>query len=186
MNTILMSFSAIAVSVYGICSRVQGVVTVGIHGINNGLIPIVAYNLGAGNRRRITDSIKWSYIFGIVMFVPFFLLLEIAPEVVLHFFDASEQLLIVGAYALRVFSVSWFVSVLCLVFAAVFQALGQGGYSMWLTLLRQVALPLLLILVLQVFADVNLIWYAFIIAEVITIPVALLLWRKSRRVLPEG
>lgn len=114
MNSILISFSSTAVAVFGICARMQGVVTVGVHGVNNGLIPIVAYNYGAGNKSRISDAIKWGVIYGIALFIVFFMLLELLPMQMLGMFDASELMMEIGIpVALTLWRKSFNKSVVC-------------------------------------------------------------------------
>lgn len=79
MNSILITFSSTAVAVYGICIRINGVSTVGIHGITNGLIPIVAYNYGAADKKRVSNAVQWSLLYGTLLYLLFFAALEIAP-----------------------------------------------------------------------------------------------------------
>lgn len=103
-----------AIAVFGICARIQGVVTVGVHGVNNGLIPIVAYNYGAGNKSRISDAVKWGVIYGIALFIVFFMLLELLPMQMLGMFDASELMMEIGIpVALTLWRKSFNKSVVC-------------------------------------------------------------------------
>ena len=179
MNSILLTFSTTAVAVYGICARIQSVVTVGVHGIDNGLIPIVAYNYGAGKRERIEEAIKWTLFYSAVFYVIFFACLEGIPAVVLRIFDASEHMLAIGIPALRILAVSYFVSIPNLVYAAALQGLSLGTRSMCLTMARQAVLPILLALVLKTFGNLNLIWLAFVLAEFLGVPLAVMLWQRS-------
>ncbi|MDE7187315.1 MAG: MATE family efflux transporter [Lachnospiraceae bacterium] len=181
MNSILLTFSTTAVAVYGICARIQSVVTVGVHGIDNGLIPIVAYNYGAGKRERIEEAIKWTLFYSAVFYVLFFACLEGIPAVVLRIFDASEHMLAIGIPALRILAVSYFVSIPNLVYAAALKGLSLGTKSMCLTMTRQAILPILLALVLQTFGNLNLIWLAFVLAELAGVPLAVMLWKKCNR-----
>ena len=68
MNSILLPFSTTAVAIYGVCAKIQGVVTVGVHGIDNGLIPIVAYNYGANKKSRIDGAIHWALIYSALFY----------------------------------------------------------------------------------------------------------------------
>lgn len=149
-----------------------------VHGIDNGLIPIVAYNYGAGKRERIEEAIKWTLFYSAMFYVIFFVCLEGIPTVVLHIFDASEHMLAIGVPALRILAVSYFVSIPNLVYAAALQGLSLGTRSMCLTMARQAVLPILLALVLQAFGNLNLIWLAFVLAELIGVPLAVMLWRR--------
>lgn len=179
MNSILISFSSTAVAVFGVCSRMQGVVTVGVHGINNGLIPIVAYNYGAGNRTRISDSVRWAIVYGIALFVGFFILLEFFPVQMLALFDASEHMMAIGVPAIRILAVAYLISLPSLVLTSALQGLSRGTRSMYVTMLRQAILPLAFAFLLSRTGQLQIVWTAFVLAELIGIPVAVLLWRKS-------
>ncbi len=181
MNTILLGFSSTAVAVYGVCIRIFGISTVGVHGIDNGLIPIVAYNYGAGKKERTSQAVKWAMIYSVLFFLLFFAVLEIAPELVLQIFETSEHMRQIAVPALRILTVSWLVSIPSLVLAASFQGFSLGTYSMVLTMTRQAILPVAFALILQLFGSLNLIWLGFILAELVGIPLALILWKKAWR-----
>lgn len=181
MNTILLGFSSTAVAVYGVCIRIFGISTVGVHGIDNGLIPIVAYNYGAGKKERISQAVKWAMIYSALFFLLFFAVLEIAPALVLQIFETSEHMRQIAVPALRILTVSWLVSIPSLVLAASFQGFSLGTYSMVLTMTRQAILPVAFALLLRFFGSLNLIWLGFILAELAGVPLALILWKKAWR-----
>ena len=181
MNSILLAFSTTAVAVYGICARIQHIVTVGVHGIDNGLIPIVAYNYGARKGSRIDEAIRWTLIYSLLMYVVFFAVLECFPGAVLQLFDASEHMLAIGEPALRILAVSYCLSIPGLVFAAALQGLSQGTRSMFLTMTRQAALPLVFAVILSRFGRLNLVWLSFVLAEAAAIPLALFLWKGVKK-----
>lgn len=181
MNTILLGFSSTAVAVYGVCIRIFGISTVGVHGIDNGLIPIVAYNYGAGKRERISQAVKWATIYSALLFLIFFMVLEFAPTWVLQIFETSDNMRRIAIPALRILTVSWLVSIPSLVLAASFQGFSLGTYSMALTMTRQAVLPVVFALLLQLFGNLNFIWLGFILAELAGIPLALVLWEKAWR-----
>ena len=183
MNSILLAFSTTAVAVYGVCVKIQSVVTVGVHGVDNGLIPIVAYNYGAGKRARIDEAIKWALIYSTVLYLVFFVGLECVPGMVLQIFEASDYMMTIGMPALRIFAVAYFVSIPNLVFAAALQGLSLGTRSMYLTVTRQAILPVVFALVLRMFGILDYIWCAFVLAELVGIPFAIYLWRKSRNMI---
>ena len=186
MNSILLAFSTTAVAVSGVCAKIQSVVTVGVHGIDNGLIPIVAYNYGANKRSRIDEAIKWTLIYSVAFYGVFFLLLECIPDIVLTIFEASDFMREIGIPALRILAVAYFVSIPNLVFAAALQGLSLGTRSMYLTMTRQAILPVAFALILRMFGSLNLLWLTFVLAEAAGIPLALYLWRKSRNSLEIG
>ncbi len=179
VNSVLMLITPTAVAVYGACVKIQGLVTVGVNGMGSGLIPVVAYNYGAKKPNRIYQSCHWAMLYSIIFYSVFFLIMEIAPEQVLLLFDASEEMLAIGVIALRTMAVSYLLSNVCLTYSAAFQGLGMGIQSMLLTLGRQVALPVVFIAGLSRFGNLKLIWLAFVLAEVVVIPIGILLWRKE-------
>lgn len=181
MNTILLGFSSTAVAVYGVCIRIFGVSTVGVHGIDNGLIPIVAYNFGAGKMERIAQAVKWAMVYSAALFLVFFAVLELAPTLVLSIFETSEHMLRLGVPALRILAVSWLVSIPSLVLAAALQGFSLGTHSMILTMTRQAVLPVAFALVLQFFGSLELVWLGFVLAELARIPLAVVLWKRAYR-----
>ena len=96
MNSILLAFSSTAVAVFGVCCRVQGICTVAVHGINNGMIPIVAYNYGARLKNRISESIKYAIVDSVIFYIPLLLILELFPDKVMLMFKASENMISLG------------------------------------------------------------------------------------------
>ncbi len=180
MNSILFAFSSTAVAIYGVCAKIQGVVTVGVHGIDNGLIPIVAYNYGAKKLDRIDQAIRWTLIYSVLLYLVFFAALELLPGTVLRLFNASENMAAMGRPALRIFGLVWFLSIPGMVCAAGLQGLGQGLKSMVLTTARQAVLPVAFALILRVFGNLTWIWWAFALAETAAMPLALVLWRRIR------
>lgn len=180
MNSILLSFSSTAVAVYGVCVRMQSLCTVGVHGIDNGLIPIVAFNYGAGKPDRIRESIRWAVIYSFLFFAIFLLVLEAAPQWVLRLFNASDHMMSIGIPAVRILALAWLVSIPNLVIAAALQGLSLPMPSMVLTLLRQAILPVLLALVFRMAHSLPMIWIAFVLAEAICVPGAFVLWKKNQ------
>ena len=182
MNSILLGFSATAVAVYGVMNKVRGLVTVGTHGIDNGLIPIVAYNYGAKRPRRIDGAIRWALVYSAAIYAVIFAGLELFPGPVLGLFDASEDMTAMGVTALRVFAVGWFLCIPGLIYAAGLQGFGQGARSMALTMARQAVLPVVLALALRALGgSLTQIWWAFVLAEGAGIPLGACLWRRTRR-----
>lgn len=179
MNSVLITFSSTAVAVYGICIRINGVSTVGIHGITNGLIPIVAYNYGAANKKRVSHAIRWSLLYGILFYLLFFAVLEIMTAGVLRIFEASDYMLGIGIPALRILALAWLVAIPALVISAGLQGLSMGMGSMILTMARQAVLPLLFAGIFSRHGNLDLLWTGFIFAEFLGIPLAAWLWKKG-------
>ena len=181
MNSILITFSSTAVAVYGICIRINGVSTVGVHGITNGLIPIVAYNYGAANKKRVSNAVRWSLLYGTLFYLPFFAVLELASAWMLCIFEASDYMLEIGIPALRILALAWLVAIPALVISAGLQGLSMGMSSMILTMARQAVLPLIFAAIFSRWGNLNLLWIGFILAEFIGIPMGMWFWRKGYR-----
>ena len=179
LNTILLVFSSTAVAVYGICSRMMGLCTMGVHGINLGLIPIVAYNYGAKKPDRIRSSVKWALLYSFLFYAAFLLFLELLPGTVLRLFNASDYMMSIGIPAVRIMAAAWLISIPAQVVASALQGLSRPNPSMILTLLRQAVLPVLLSLVLRMTGWLPSVWLSFVIAELLCIPLAVQFWNKN-------
>lgn len=180
INTILYQFSSTAVAIYGILLKVQSVAQIGVQGMNNGLIPIVAYNYGARNKKRLQETIRYSFIFAALLMFAVLVALELIPDKILLLFDASEQMMQLGVPAVRMMSVSYFVSFASIILAAIFQGFGNGSYSMYLTFMRQVIFLVPLMLIGSFMGNIQIIWLGFVAAEVLSIPFGMLLYRNVR------
>ena len=183
MNSILLTFSTTAVAVFGVCTRMQGTCTVGVHGIDNGLIPIVAYNYGAKKKARILEAVKWGLIYSVLFYLPFLLVLELFPDIVMRLFNASITMTNIGEPAVCLMAAAWLISIPNLVVSSALQGLSMAGPSMVLTMLRQAVLPVLLAFLLQNTREVIWIWSAFSISEALCIPLAMKMWKKSQRMI---
>lgn len=166
MNKILMSLTSTAVAVFGVYFKLQSFIFMPVFGLNNAMVPIVAYNFGARNKERIMKTIKFSVIYAVsIMFIGF-LIFTFLPEQLLHMFDASEDMLKIGCSALRTISLSFVFAGYCIMITSVFQAFGNGIYSMFTSITRQLIVLLPVAYLLSFTKNVNMIWYSFPIAEI--------------------
>ena len=139
-----------------------------IFGLNNGLIPIVAYNYGAGKRSRLIKAIKCSLIYAFLLLCVGFIVFETIPEVLLGMFEASEEMLAIGVPALRVIGIHFLVAWFCIIAGSVFQALGNGVYSLIVSVARQLVVLLPVAFILARLGGLHAVWWAFPIAEVMS------------------
>ena len=138
-------------------------------GLNNGITPIIAYNYGAGHKDRVIKTIKHSVAYGVgIMFVGL-LAMHIFPAQLMRMFDAEESLIAIGAPALETISLSFVFAGFCIVAGSVFQALGNGVYSMIVSVARQMCVLLPVAKLLSLSGEVTLIWWAFPIAELASV-----------------
>lgn len=184
MNIVLIVFSPTAVAVAGICGRIQNLSLIGVHGICLGMIPIVAYNYGAKSHQRILGTLRWALVDTVIIYSAMFLILELLPGQILMLFNASEHMLSIGIPAVRILSCSYLISVAGILVSHFFQALGRAVSSMVLTLARQVVFLLPCAVLLAQTGNLAAVWLAYIFAELLALPVMLLLLKRIRRLCP--
>ena len=178
MNKILIMFSETAVSVLGIYFKLQSFIFMPIFGLNNGVIPIVAYNYGAGHKRRIMDTIKLSTFIAVGIMLIGLIIFQVFPEFLLNLFNASDHMLEVGVPALRIISTSFLFAGYCIILGSVFQALGNGVYSLIVSVARQLLCILPLAYVFARVAGLHAVWYSFPLAELISVTLTTILFRR--------
>ena len=178
MNKILIMFSETAVSVLGIYFKLQSFIFMPIFGLNNGVIPIVAYNYGAGHKRRIMDTIKLSTFIAVGIMLIGLIIFQVFPEGLLKLFNASDHMLEVGVPALRIISTSFLFAGYCIILGSVFQALGNGVYSLIVSVARQLLCILPLAYVFARVAGLHAVWYSFPLPELISVTLTTILFRR--------
>ena len=137
MNKILMGFTSTATAVFGVYFKLQSFIFMPVFGLNNGLVPIAAYNCGARKPDRITKAIKLSITYGVCIMLAGFAVFQLFPGALLGIFSASEDMLAIGIPALRIISLSFLIAGFSVVASSVFQALGHGFLSLAVSVLRQ-------------------------------------------------
>lgn len=167
MNMILVTFSALAVSVFSIYFKLQQFVFMAVSGMNNALIPIISYNYGAKKKERILASIRFSLQISCGIMLVGTIVFQLFPTQLLYLFDAKEEMLSIGIPALRIISISFLFSGVSLVLCSVFQAIDHGIKSLIVTLLRQMVLLVPMAFVLAQAFGLDVSWWAFPITEAI-------------------
>ncbi len=166
MNQILIAFTETAATVFGVYFKLQSFIFMPIFGLNNAMVPIVAYNYGARKPDRMIHTFKLSVVSATCIMIVGVALFEGAPEVLLGFFNPSEQMLEIGRTALRIIGTHFLIAGACIVCSSVFQALGQGVQSLIISLVRQLFVLLPAAWLLAQTGRLALVWWAFPIAEV--------------------
>lgn len=166
INRILLTFTATATAVFGVYFKLQSFVFMPVFGLNNGMVPVLAYNYGARNTQRMTKTIKLSVVYAVLIMVLGFLVFQIFPDKLLYWFNASENMLTIGVPALRIISISFLFAGYCILVSSVFQALGNGLKSLMVSVLRQLVVLLPAAYLLSLTGSVNAVWWAFPIAEI--------------------
>ncbi len=182
MNKILEPFvNGIGVAVFGVYFKLQSFVFMPVFGLNNGMVPIIAYNLGAKKRPRIIKTIKLSAIYASSIMAVGLLLFQALPQVLLGFFQADEATLQVGVPAFRIISLCFVFAGVSIVISSVCQAVGKSIYSMLVSIGRQLVVLIPAAFLLSLTGNVDRIWWAFPIAEVISLILCLLFLRQVLR-----
>ncbi len=180
MNLILAAFGA-AQTVFGVYFKLQSFIFMPIFGLNNGMVPIIAYNYGAGHRERVIRTMKSSILFAVCIMLAGLLAMELFPAQLLGFFNATQELLDIGVPALRTICLSFCFAGYCIVVGSVFQALGNGVYSMVVSIARQLCVLLPVAYLLSLSGNVDLIWWAFPIAEFMSLGMSTYFLMKINR-----
>jgi putative MATE family efflux protein len=166
MNLILGAFTMTAVAVFGVYFKLNSFIFMPVFGMNNALVPIIAYNYGAKNRKRITGTIKRGIliIFCIMSFGT--LIFELFPKFLLGLFHASPEMLEIGIPALRIIAIHFPIAAICIIFMSCFQALGMGITSMIVSFVRQLVVLLPVAYLLSLTGVLQNVWWCFPAAEV--------------------
>lgn len=172
MNMILIGFTSTATAVFGVYFKLQSFFFMPIFGLNSGVVPIIAYNYGARNKERMVKIIKLGigYAMGIMLIA--FVVFQTMPRTLLGLFEASEHMLSIGVPAMRIISLSYLVAGFCIMSGTVFQALGNGIYSMIVSFARQIIVLLPVAYLMSLTGNVNAVWAAYPIAEVASLAVS--------------
>lgn len=168
MNLILEGFGA-AQTVFGVYFKLQSFIFMPVFGLNNGMVPIIAYNFGAGKRERVVRAMKSSIRYAVCIMLAGLLVMEAVPGFLIGLFNATPELLDLGVPALRTICLSFCFAGYCIVVGSVFQALGNGVYSMIISIARQLCVLLPVAYLLSLSGHVNWIWWAFPIAELVSV-----------------
>ncbi len=165
MNRILSTFNSTAVAVFGAYFKLQSFFFMPVIGLNNGLVPIVAYNYGAKRKDRLMKAYKSGLAGAIMIMVVGCLIFELIPQVLFSLFNASDAMLEMGIPALRIIGIHFVIAAFCIITGTMFQALGNGVFSMIVSICRQLVVLIPAAWLLSLTGNVNAVWWSFPIAE---------------------
>ena len=197
MNKILITYHAAhetAATAFGVYFKLNSFIFMPIFGLNNGVIPIVAYNYGAQNRRRMVATIKRSALYACCIMVFGTVLFWAIPDTLLRLFDASDVMLAAGVPALRIISLSFCMAGACIALGSSFQALGKSMYSMVTSIVRQLVFLIPIAYVLARYGasvgNSDLVWWCYPLAEIFSLTLTLVFFSRMYKTiiapLPEG
>lgn len=178
MNNILLMFSSTAAAVFGVYFKLQSFVFMPIFGLNNGLIPIIAYNYGAKEPKRITQVIRLSIYIATGIMLVGLVLFQTIPATFMAMFDASDHMMEIGVPALRIISLSFLFAGYSIICSSVYQALGNGVYSLIVSAARQLFIILPAAYIFGKLFGLRMVWWAFPLAEIISVILCTILLRK--------
>ena len=181
MNKILGAFNSTAVAVFSAYFKLESFIFMPVFGLNNGIVPIIAYNYGAQKPDRIKKTVRLGILYGLGIMAVGVALFWLVPRQLLGLFNASEYMLQIGVPALRLISLSFLFAAVGIVTSSVCQALGHGVLSLLVSVLRQLVLILPAAWLLGRFVGLTAVWLAFPFAEIFSFTLSLLFLRKMFR-----
>ncbi len=189
MNMILMGFTSTATAVFGVYYKLQSFAIMPVIGLSNAMIPIIAFNFGARKKKRITDTIKLSMISAEVFLLIVLAVFLLFPSALLKIFSASDNMLAMGIPALRTMGLTFLVCGICICAGSVFQALGNGMYSLIVSVMRQLVVLIPVAWLMSLTGNLELVWLSFPFAEVMSLVVSLIfikrIFKKKLNDIPE-
>ena len=178
MNQILIAFTSTATAVFGVYYKLQSFFFMPVFGLNNGMVPIVAFNYGARRKDRIIQTIRLSIAFAFCMMFIGFTLFQFFPARLLALFNASDDMMEIGCNALRTISWHYLIAGFCIISGSVFQALGNGVYSLIVSVGRQLVVLLPVAWIMARIGGLSAVWWAFPIAELMSLLITSILLRR--------
>ena len=179
MNMILIAYSSTAVAVFGVYFKLQSFVFMPVFGLNNGMVPIIAYNYGAQKPERIHKTIRLGMVYAVAIMMIGLLVFQLIPKELLLMFDASDAMLEIGAPALRIMSLAFVFAGIGIVSGSSCQAFGYGVYSMLISIARQIVVLIPAAYLLSLTGVLRSIWFAFPIAEIFSLILSLFFLRTT-------
>ena len=181
MNRILEGFSSTATAVFGVYFKLQSFFFMPVFGLNNGLIPVLAYNYGAKRKSRIMEALKFAIVLAVSIMVIGTITFLAIPQVLLGMFAASDDMLRMGIPALRIISLSFPLAGLCIAMGSIFQAFSRSIYSLAISVGRQLVVLIPVAWLLSKTGSLDLVWCAFPIAELSSLLLSSYFFRKLYR-----
>jgi putative MATE family efflux protein len=181
MNRILASFDYAATAVFGVYFKLQSFFFMPVFGMNNAIVPIVAYNYGARKRSRMLECIKTGVILAVGIMAVGTLVFESVPAFLLGVFNADETMLAIGIPALRIIGTHFMVAAVCIILGSVFQGLGLASYSALVSVARQLIVLLPAAFLLSRVGGLQAIWWAFPMAELMSLLMTTIFFRRIYR-----
>ena len=181
MNTILMGLTSTAAAVFGVYFKLQSFVFMPTFGLNNALVPIISYNYGAKNAKRVNHTIRLTIITAVLIMLFGLAIFELVPGLLLSMFNASDNMMAIGKVALRIIATHFLFAGFNIISTSVFQAIGNPLISLIISLGRQLGILLPAAFLLSLSGRVELVWLAFPIAEIFALTMCIIFLIKTMK-----
>ncbi len=178
MNRILIVFSTTATAVFGVYFKLQSFFFMPVFGMNNGVIPVLAYNFGARNKKRIDEALRFALGLAFCIMLVGTIVFEAIPKTLLGMFNASDAMLQIGIPALRIIGVHFPLAAIAIVMGTIFQAFARSIYSLIVSVGRQLVVLIPVAYLLSLTGNLNAVWLAFPVAEVVSLLLSIHFFRK--------
>ena len=181
LNILLIGLTETAVAVLGVYHKLSTFVFMPMFGVNQALVPLYAYNLGARKKKRMIQSIRSALKIGISLMLIGTVLFFTIPGPLLSMFNASESMMTIGITALREIAPMFPIVAICVILSSVMQASGYAMYSALGALCRQIIALVPAAYLLSWIGGLNAVWWAFLIAEVVSLIIIAALYSKVKK-----
>ncbi|MCT4687921.1 MATE family efflux transporter [Vallitalea sp.] len=178
LNLILAGFGEASVTVLGVYYKLQSLIFLPVFGLSQGVMPIIGYNYGAKNRKRLIKALKLGIIAAVVYMTLGFLVFQIMPAQLLELFDSSDEMMKIGVPAFRIISYVFPLAAVSIMCGTAFQGMGKAYISMIVSILRQLVVLLPGAFILGKLFGLDGVWISFVLAEIVGIVVVLVSIKK--------
>lgn len=178
MDLILISFSITATAVFGVYFKLQSFFFMPVFGLNNGLIPVLAFNYGAEHKRRIKKALRFALLLAVCVMLCGTVTFELIPDKLLMLFNASPEMKRMGVVALRIIAIHFPIAAMGIVMGSIFQAFSKSFYSLFVSMGRQLVILIPVAWLLSKTGNVNNVWWCFLIAEFASFTLSLIFFKR--------
>lgn len=181
LNMILGSLTMVATTVFGVYFKLQSFVFMPVFGLNNGMVPIIAYNFGAKKAERVKKTVRLTIFTAVCIMLFGLAVFEIFPHILLSLFSADAQMIKLGIPALRIIAIPFLFAGFCIIAGSVCQAIGNPFYSLIVSVCRQLVVLIPSAWLLSLTGNVTLVWFAFPIAEIVSLILSIIFLSRTMK-----
>lgn len=186
MNFILSLFGDSAIALMGVYFRVQSLVFMPVFGLAGSTMPVVGYNFGAKNKKRMKEAVRFSAMAALIFMSICLVIFQVIPRQLLALFNASDELVKIGIPAFRTLSLNFPLAAISIVLATAFQGFGKAYYSLMISLVRMIIILIPAAFLLARLGNVDYVWFSFVIAEVIGLVMTVILYKRIIKKTTDG